>query len=296
MKSNIATRNPSDGERLQVIADSNVRWSSGSRWPGLVAEEYGFRQIETLEFEASDHHVVVHLSSAWIEMGIDGRRDTRAYRPGDIVLIPAGAARKVRATQAHKVLVMSLSPQMAADAAFRSGNQKLVGFRAEHGIRDAQVERLARVLMEEAELDYPSGPLFGEGVALALAAHLSEKYCEGRESAPLYKGGMGPQRLRRVLEYIQDNLGDALRMGTLAGIAGLSQFRFAHNFREAMGVAPHQYVIRARMERARQMLRETKLPILEIASAVGCQSASRFTMLFTRETGTTPSRYRALSR
>jgi AraC family transcriptional regulator len=82
-------------------------------------------------------------------------------------------------------------------------------------------------------------------------------------------------------------------MAALAEIAGLSQYRFAHNFKSAIGLPPHQYVIRARIERAKRILRETDLSILDIACAVGCQSVSRFNSLFKRELGTTPSGYRA---
>ena len=107
------------------------------------------------------------------------------------------------------------------------------------------------------------------------------------------KGGIAPRALRRVIDYIESNLDSPLRMASLAEISGLSQYRFAHNFKSATGVPPHQYVLRTRLDRAKQMLRQTNLSVLDIAYAVGCQSVSRFNSLFRRELGTTPSHYRA---
>jgi AraC family transcriptional regulator len=107
---------------------------------------------------------------------------------------------------------------------------------------------------------------------------------------------MAPRALRQVTDYIESNLDSPLRMTSLAEISGLSQYRFAHNFKSATGVPPYQFVLRKRLDRAKQMLRQTNLSVLDIASAVGCQSIGRFNSLFRRELGTTPSNYRAAFR
>jgi len=107
------------------------------------------------------------------------------------------------------------------------------------------------------------------------------------------KGGMAPRVLRQVMDYIDSNLDSPLRMASLAEVCGLSQYRFAHNFKSATGVPPYQYVIRRRLDRAKHMLRQTNLSVLDIANAVGCQSISRFNSLFRQEMGITPSSYRA---
>jgi AraC family transcriptional regulator len=79
------------------------------------------------------------------------------------------------------------------------------------------------------------------------------------------------------------------------GVADLSAHRFAHNFKQATGLAPHQYVIRERMARARRMLR-SGATVAEVAYALGFGSPSRFALAFRRSTGVTPSAYRAAVR
>lgn len=104
---------------------------------------------------------------------------------------------------------------------------------------------------------------------------------------------MTPLSLRLVIDYIQENLAEELRLDTLAEVAGLSRYRFSHNFKQATGFAPHQFIVRERLERAKRMLRETDLTVLAISFAVGFSSPSRFTYIFRQQIGMTPSEYRA---
>jgi len=110
------------------------------------------------------------------------------------------------------------------------------------------------------------------------------------------KGGLAPHCLRRVFAYIDEHLDEELRLRTLARVAGLSEGRFAHNFKAATGSSPHRFVIRVRIERAKRMLDETDMTVVTVAHALGFGSASRFALLFRRATGVTPTAYRASSR
>ena len=154
---------------------------------------------------------------------------------------------------------------------------------------------ICRALKAEAESNYPSGPLYGDSLAFALAALLAGHYIP-QTPAPARAGGLAPRVLRRVLEFIESDLDGPLRIDHLSVVAGLSPYRFAHNFRIATGLAPHQYVARVRLERAKLMLRETELSVVEIALAIGLQSSSRLNFLFRREMGITPVASRACFR
>jgi AraC-like DNA-binding protein len=99
-------------------------------------------------------------------------------------------------------------------------------------------------------------------------------------------------RLRRVHQYVEENLDQPLRLGTLATAAGLSRMHFAARFRDATGLQPHDYVARCRIERAKSMLTEPNNPIVKIALSVGYQNQAHFTMAFGRIVGETPHRWR----
>ena len=107
----------------------------------------------------------------------------------------------------------------------------------------------------------------------------------------------GPPRLtndqlRRALEYIHANLSESLDLGSISRAAGLSAFHFARLFKEATGEPPFQFVTRTRMQRAKQLLRKTRLPIFEIAQRVGYQKPSHFSARFRVVCGCGPDIYR----
>jgi AraC family transcriptional regulator len=110
-------------------------------------------------------------------------------------------------------------------------------------------------------------------------------------------GGAFPVgRLRRVIEYIQQNLDKDLPLAELAALGCMSPFHFARLFKDSTGLPPHRFVIRQRIARARVCLSTPDLSIAEISRRVGFRTPSHFTTVFRRVTGVTPRRYRARHR
>ena len=100
-------------------------------------------------------------------------------------------------------------------------------------------------------------------------------------------------KLGRVLAHIDEHLESELSVETLAELAGISASCFARAFRQALAVTPHAYVLKARVERAKRLIRETDLALVEVALAVGFSSQACLNVAFRRHAGTTPGRFRA---
>ena len=94
--------------------------------------------------------------------------------------------------------------------------------------------------------------------------------------------------LQRAVDFIQDNLAADLSLDAIAREAGLSSYHFARLFTEAFGVAPHQYVIQARIERAKSLIIQNRLSLGEAAQHAGFADQSHFTRHFKRIVGVTP--------
>ena len=107
------------------------------------------------------------------------------------------------------------------------------------------------------------------------------------------KGGLPPRIRKRVEDYIDTNLDAPIRISDLAELADLSAFHFARMFKAATGEAPHGFLQRRRMERAKRLLVETQTPVAELALACGFSSQSHFTASFRKHAGLTPRKYRA---
>ena len=104
--------------------------------------------------------------------------------------------------------------------------------------------------------------------------------------------GLGRARLVRVLEYLHEHVDERVSVRDLAATVNMSPFHFARMFKESVGVPPHVYLTRIRIERARQFLARSNLPLAQIATRIGYQTQAHFTSVFRKHSGTTPAAYR----
>ena len=106
-------------------------------------------------------------------------------------------------------------------------------------------------------------------------------------------GALPSSRLRRVTEYIQQNLDKDLRLAELAALVYMSPYHFARLFKGSTGVPPHRFVVRQRIARASAFLATQGLSVAQISRMVGFRTPSHFTTVFRRALGVTPGAYRA---
>lgn len=109
------------------------------------------------------------------------------------------------------------------------------------------------------------------------------------EAPDLRRGGLSPVLKNRVCEFIEEHISEKISLGALSSIAGLSPNHFARAFQQSLGMPPHKYLLRRRVEHVEQLLRETQLPLSQIALAVGFSDQSHLARHFRRLTGMPPS-------
>ncbi|MGH7074542.1 MAG: helix-turn-helix domain-containing protein [Stellaceae bacterium] len=160
------------------------------------------------------------------------------------------------------------------------------------GVDDPVLRQFALLARQELRQAGAGGRLFVEGLATSLTVHLLRNYGESNKRASPYTGGLAKTQLRRVIEYIDANIASELTLPELARVAGLSAHHFGQAFKATTGRPPHQYVIEKRIHRARELLRDGRISIAEIAQTVGFSSQSHLTINFRRVIGVTPARFR----
>jgi AraC family transcriptional regulator len=143
------------------------------------------------------------------------------------------------------------------------------------------------------ENGYPSGRLYIDSLATALAARLVREHSSLSAPTGTLSGGMSGRRLKELLSYIEDNLGQDLALRELAHVAGLSASHLNVLFRQAMGMPVHQYVIRRRVERAATLLRDSNLSIGEVALEAGFSHQSHLASHMRRVMGISPKELKA---
>ena len=158
---------------------------------------------------------------------------------------------------------------------------------------DTAIEQLSGALLKTHEMDGAFGDLYADAVGLAIAARLLG---HGDHCDPLQPrrgcGALPKWRLKRVVDYIDANLGEPITLADLAAATLLSPMHFAAQFRVSTGVRPHEYLLRRRVERAQELLLQPGLSIVDIAFSVGFQTQSHFTTVFKRFAGDTPHQWR----
>ena len=225
-----------------------------------------------------------------IEMGWRRSELTRfTYDAGEIILARRHAETWAR-TDGLEYLSVGIS-----DSALRAaceGTASEVELRSAPKLEDARVGALVAAVNAERIAGFPSGRLFLDSVEQAIAVALVSAHAVRHRSVPVYRGGLGPTRLRRVTELVHAEIEDELSLDKMAEAAGLSTAHFAQMFRKSTGESPHQFVLRHRVERAKEMLRAADARVLDVAVACGFKTQQHFARVFRRECGASPTEYR----
>ena len=273
--------------------------SSRSRnWDGIVVELRRGRDID-VEIPYRDHAVAVMLAGgASLYQRRSGRSLLRTLRSGDVIVTPAGEPKRWQHAEEAVGIVLRFSPSYVARVAEDDGadSARSAELRDNFGTRDPYIEEAALRLLKALESQASVERLYVESLASKVALHLTRHYSARVTATVIVRkrpAMLSQHKLTRVMEYIEAHIGDDLSLHDIATALAMSSGHFAHAFRQTVGMPPHRYVLRRRMERAKGLLRNSDLPITQIAQQIGCSSPSSFSFLFHRATGVTPRSYRS---
>jgi len=273
--------------------------SAGLGWSAL--------SVELRSHGASEAPVIVpqHVEICLVVAGNEASRVRRieaglyqeaAPTTGAVWLSPAGVEKEIAITASipqtmHLYLPAVLFDRLKDD--FNLPGVPAGAIRHAAGIRDDVIEQIGRSILSEITDETAAGRIYVETASLTLAARLIQKYGDSGPCSPLEKSSdhIDQRRLRRVLDYIDAKIQDDITLVDLAGVAGYSTFHFARKFTLAMGIPPHGYVCRKRLENAMVELAAGKLPLAEIALNAHFSSQASFTRAFHRAIGLTPKEY-----
>lgn len=135
--------------------------------------------------------------------------------------------------------------------------------------------------------------LYIDSLAQMIAAHLARFHSVRARPVRLASAdGISGWRMRRLVAYIEEHLDGNLSLETMAAQVDVSALYLARAFKVAIGQSPHQYVLARRLERAKELLRNTDMPIVDVALASGFSSQSHLSNWFVRLVGVSPAVYR----
>jgi AraC family transcriptional regulator len=240
---------------------------------------------------ARRHHVAFNLSrQSRFHCRIVDRSLFHSPRPGSLAICPAGSDYAADVDRSGQMIFVAIEPGRLALAAAEDLAlethliDRLSGF-------DQALLDLARGLVSEAESGYPNGSLYWNGIVSAFVDGLLARHMARFDVR--VRGTLSKDVFRRVRDYIEAHLDEPIEVGALADIAGRSPFHFTRVFAQAVGMSPHRYIVRMRLERAVTLMRARRFGLAEIAACTGFADQSHLSRWVRRVYGVSPSQLAA---
>jgi len=173
-----------------------------------------------------------------------------------------------------------------------------VDFNVEAGksLADPIVTHLGGCLLPMLDCPSPANGLFVEHLAMAIQTHFLARYVTRSQLPRPLRSGLTARQLRIAKQALYENLDGSTPLRSIARECGLSPSHFARAFAISVGQPPHQWLLEQRVDRARQLLGDSTLPLSEIAIRCGFADQSHFTRVFSAKTGLAPGRWRRVRR
>jgi AraC family transcriptional regulator len=241
--------------------------------------------------QVQDEHVLgMMLRPGFIEVGLHRSAMRRVtFQTGEMGFFPRRMERWVGTGHQQRLLLF------ISDAALRAAREGISGA-ADPGhwckMVDVRLAALVKAVNAERIAGFPSGRLFLDSIEQAIAAALVDAFAGQNRSVRPLRGGLGPARLRTIQELVYAKIEDELTLIEMAQSVELSPAHFSRMFRGSTGETPHQFVLRNRIERAKEMLRAPGARVLDVAVACGFKTQQHFARVFRHECGTSPTEYR----
>ncbi|MBD2460265.1 helix-turn-helix transcriptional regulator [Oscillatoria sp. FACHB-1407] len=275
---------------LQIFPRSPVQVSNPSTWQGIFLAHHRQPAWEMPENHVSQHILSVNIGAASkVERVIDGQLQRERFLPGNTAIYPSEVDYTLRWERDVEFILLGIDPVLLQQTAIDVLNQNTVELVPLLDTTDPLIHSMALTLKAELENSQLGGRMYVEAIAQSLSIHLLRNYSVHPKAIPTaLTAGLPKHKLHQAVDYIHEHLQHELTLADIAAVVQMSPFHFARLFKQSTGLAPHQFVIRCRVERAKELLLRGQMAIADIAIEVGFANQSHLNRHFKRIVGVTP--------
>ncbi|MBD3885278.1 helix-turn-helix transcriptional regulator [Phormidium tenue FACHB-886] len=270
--------------------------SQAQGWENILVEQFQQPAGEERSHFSEEHAICLSLAPRPVRLLQikGGRTYVGLHAKGDVSVTPAKTpffARWDSDDHCMQIRIASRFIQSVARETIATDPDRLE-LRLEFQTRDPQLEAIGMMLLAELRQDNLGGKLYIESLANVLAVHLLRQYTAPKSRFIVYESGLSQRQLLQVVEYINEYLHQDIKLTDLAAELRISQSHFSHRFKQSIGMTPYQYLLQQRIERAKQLLKQSDQSIMDIALLCGFNNHSHLSKQFRQLTGMTPKAYR----
>jgi AraC family transcriptional regulator len=208
-----------------------------------------------------------------------------------VAVIPLGQACRIECQRADDTLLLEISSSFFNQQVRAALGAKPPRLAAPHACVDPFIREIGNALRNELVHGHAVAGAALESLAGLVAIQLARRYPAAPASAAP-AAGLPQHKLKRVQEYVENHLCEAIRVEQLAAEVHMSPFHFARMFKKATGQPPHLYVVMRRVERAKALLCSGETELIHLTAQIGFRTQGHFTGVFRRYTGYTPGAFR----
>lgn len=266
--------------------------SEAAQWGGIKLESYSVPAVVIPRHEHPEHflHLVLNGSVTY-EVKTGGRTLLYTSCPGTTFLLPRGTVDEITWKGPTKRVAVAIRSELLTNMLEETAHETDIELTEHWDLKDQHIAALLLEMSADLDDGSPAGPIYGELLANALAGYLLKRYAVRSRVPVAYRGGLPGYRLKRVLEYIGDNLGEDLSLSQLAAVADMSPHYFSELFKQSTGLTVHGFVLMKRVEFAKEQLCDPDCRIIDIGLNAGFPNPSHFARVFRKMVGIPPSMY-----
>lgn len=287
------------GEVKNLLSVEPLSSSQQMKKNGIYLEHYQQTPDEVPEHYPKQHLVLINTQvsgSTQYEQTIDGHLQSDPLTVGHVVVIPADVQNCARWHTKHSYILLSIDPATFRHRALDLTGSDRFGLIPRFARPDPLLYQIGLALKTEANSERLNGQFYLDSLTTTFIAHLLYHYADKVPEPQKRIGRLSRRRIQRAVDYIHSNLNLDLSLAELSKVVCISPSYFAISFKATTGVSPHQYIIQCRIDRAKQLLKNSNLSISRVAQDLGFSHQSHLHHHFKRIVGVTPRTFQKSSK
>jgi AraC family transcriptional regulator len=275
---------PEYGIREPLLLSEDIKWNRFSL-------EYHLQpKLEISEHYHTQHMISIHLDRQpkHLEIGMDENHQDVIWQPGDIFIVPAYVNHNLAWGHDAEFMMLCIEPELFTQSLNELVDSQPVDLIPHFVKSDPLICQLGLALKADLEASLSASRLYTDAISTALLMHLFQYY-SARKNISEYTAKLSKMQLEQVVNYIYEYLDRDISLAELAAIVQMGARHFSRCFKQSTGLSPYQYLIKCRVDKAKELLQRKDSSIAATAQSVGFANQSHLCRHFKRWLGVSPS-------